>query len=91
MFTRQATRHGELGGEQTPPPSVLTRRGELHARRGELVQFSTCIIVILSHKSSSLSVPRHMTSLVIIGNLKNSLEASIHKHSKHNKGKGNKT
>jgi hypothetical protein len=32
-----------------------------------------------------------MTSLVVIGNLKNSLEASIHKHSKHNKEKGNIT
>jgi hypothetical protein len=91
MFTHQATRLGELGGEQTPLLAALTRLGELLARRGELVQFSTYIFDVLNQKSSSLSVPRHMASIVIIGNLKNSLEASIHKHRKHNKGIGNKT
>jgi hypothetical protein len=55
------------------------------------VQNSTCIIDVLSQKSSSLSVPRHMASLVIIENLKNSLVASIHKYRKHNNGKGNIT
>jgi hypothetical protein len=53
------------------------------------MQFSPCIIDVLSQKSSSLSVPRHMASLVIIGNLKNILEASKYKYRKHNNEKGN--
>jgi hypothetical protein len=78
-------------GEQPPPFDSSCSPRELCTRSGELVQFRTCTKVVLSQKSSSLSVPRHMTSLVVIGNLKNSLEASIHKHSKHNKEKGNIT
>jgi hypothetical protein len=69
MFTRQATRLGELGGEQTPLPAALTRLGELLAHRGELMQFSTFKNVVLSQKTAPLSVPRHMASLVIIENL----------------------
>ena len=78
-------------GEQPPPFDSSCSPRELCTRSGELVQFRTCTKVVLSQKSSSLSVPMHMTSLVVIGNLKNSLEASIHKHSKHNKEKGNIT
>jgi hypothetical protein len=49
---------------------------------------STCNFVVLNQKSSIHSVPRHMASLVIIGNLKNILEASIHKYRKHSNEKG---
>jgi general stress protein CsbA len=66
-------------GRANTPSCLLARLGELHTRRGELVQNSTCIIDVLSQKSSSLNVPRHMASLVIIENLKISLVASIHK------------
>jgi hypothetical protein len=76
------------GCEQPPCSAALAHSGELIARRGELMQFSTCIIDVLSQKLSSLSVPRHMASLVIIGNLKNILEASMHKYRKHNNEKG---
>jgi hypothetical protein len=53
------------------------------------MQFSPCIIDVSNQKSSSLSVPRHMASLVIIGNLKNILEASKYTYRKHNNRKGN--
>ena len=75
-------------GEQPPPFDSSCSPRELCTRSGELVQFRTCTKVVLSQKSSSLSVPRHMTSLVVIGNLKNILEASMHKYRKHNNEKG---
>jgi hypothetical protein len=86
-----STRSGELVARNHHVLLFLLALTSSNARRGELVQFSTYIFYVLSPKSSSLSVPRHMASLVIIRNLKSSLEASIHKNRKHNNGNGNKT